>query len=185
MSENTVFSDGNDIDEISSLIGGFGFLNDGAFVQAKGYFDGCLEKDPNNASAHIGALLAELQLKNLDELGATLKSFENSAHFKEAYRLADEKLKQRLDTALHLKNAHQASYRAHTLLANPKRAKDYSEAAYYLAECLRYRKDDKDAVRQLKFCEEKYKALTGNSLALQDDLRPDSDMLFASSRYVR
>ena len=71
----------------------FMFLEDGDWNSANEYCEKVLDIDPENASAYLGELMAELHVKKQDRLEDQADPFDQSNNYQKAVRFADEKLK--------------------------------------------------------------------------------------------
>ncbi len=166
-----------DTANISYYHRGLGLLLAEEFDKALQCFELAIETDPNDANAYLGALLCTMRYKNLEMLADTNKDFTSSRYWQEGCRLANPKLKKELQDILRRREAYVHYYRAHSILTTAKKPQDYLDAAYSASVTLRIRPDDKDAADILVSCRDKYLRLTGHSMALADDLRPDHEHL--------
>lgn len=66
------------------------FLEDGNFDDADNYLERVLDINPHSSKAYIGKLLFQLRLKNIDDLGLSIKILKYYNHFNKALRFADE-----------------------------------------------------------------------------------------------
>ena len=73
------------------------FLEDGDFNSADEYCEKVLDIDPENASAYLGKLMAELQVKKQPDLEKCNENFADDINYQKALRFADEKLRQYLE----------------------------------------------------------------------------------------
>ena len=71
------------------------FLEESNFFEARRYFEQALRQDPENSSAHLGKLMAELKIKNMDSLPDADLLLSDNSLFQRALRFAsnDEKAK--------------------------------------------------------------------------------------------
>ena len=69
----------------------FMFLEDGKWKEADDYCEKVLDQDPENATAYLGKLMAELQVKKQAELADCEWSFDNRDNFSKVIRFGDEK----------------------------------------------------------------------------------------------
>ena len=79
------------------------FIEESDFYQAKRYLEQALNQNPENPTAYFGRLLAELELKNSDEL-PDVENFSENKYFKLALRFADEDLKNQLERYVEIQN---------------------------------------------------------------------------------
>ena len=75
----------------------FMFLEDGNFEEADAYCEKVLDLDPENAEAYLGKLMAELKVKNQDDLSNLEHPFDNTNNYQKAYRFGDGKSKEKLE----------------------------------------------------------------------------------------
>ena len=88
----TVIAGGNANTE-SLLKRVFLFLEDADWDSANEYCEKVLDIDPENASAYLGKLLAELHVRKQEALKDQEKLFDDNSNYQKALRFADEKLK--------------------------------------------------------------------------------------------
>ena len=72
------------------------FLSDGDFEKADEYCEKVLDKDPENAQAYLGKLMAELRVNNVEDLKDQSESFEDNKHYKKIMAYGDDELKNKL-----------------------------------------------------------------------------------------
>ena len=83
--------------EISPLLErAFMFLEDGKWDEADSYCEKVLDKDPKNAEAYLGKLMAELEVSKRGELQNRKIPFDRKDNYQKAMRFGDEKLKSEL-----------------------------------------------------------------------------------------
>ena len=75
----------------------FMFLEDGRWQNAFEYTEKVLDINPECAEAYLGKLMAELHIKNREELKTCEKPFDNRANYEKTIRFADEVLKNTLE----------------------------------------------------------------------------------------
>ena len=75
----------------------FMFLEDGDWQSADEYCEKVLDIDPKNATAYLGKLMADLEVKKQEQLGNQTEEFTGNINYQKACRFADEKLKATLD----------------------------------------------------------------------------------------
>ena len=75
----------------------FLFLEDGDWDSADEYCEKVLDKEPENAEAYLGKLLAELKLRKTEDLQHCTKAFNSSSNYQKAVRFADKRLKAKLE----------------------------------------------------------------------------------------
>ena len=76
----------------STLRRGFLFLEDEEWENADRYFERVLDEEPENAYAHLGKLMVEQKLANVEQLKEYAETVNESKHFKRVLRFADEDL---------------------------------------------------------------------------------------------
>ena len=69
----------------------FMFLEDGEWGEADAYCEKVLDRDPENAQAHLGKLLAELKVHKVEETAQCSNPFDTSSNYKKFVRFGDEK----------------------------------------------------------------------------------------------
>ena len=74
----------------------FMFLEDGEWQSADEYCEKVLDAEPENAEAYLGKLMAELHVKNRDDLKKQPQPFDDRNNYRKAMRFGDEKLKAEL-----------------------------------------------------------------------------------------
>lgn len=70
----------------------FLFLEDEKWQDANIYCEKVLDKDPRNAEAYLGKLMAELHVKNRKQLANEKEPFDNSDNYAKVIRFGDEKI---------------------------------------------------------------------------------------------
>ncbi len=89
--ETVVVSGGNAAVE-PLLKRAFMFLEDGDWNSANEYCERVLDQDPENAQAYLGKLMAELQVKNRENLVNCKTPFDDRDNFSKVIRFGDENL---------------------------------------------------------------------------------------------
>ena len=89
--ETVVVSGGNAAVE-PLLKRAFMFLEDGNWQEADTYCEKVLDQDPENAQAYLGKLMAELQVKNRENLVNCKTPFDDRDNFSKVIRFGDENL---------------------------------------------------------------------------------------------
>ena len=74
----------------------FMFLEDGDWKGANEYCEKVLDRDPENARAYLGKLLAALHCHTFEELMETNTPFDKNEHYKKVLRFADPELKEKM-----------------------------------------------------------------------------------------
>ena len=92
--KETVVTGGSAVGNTSALLErGFMALEDGEWDKADNFFEEVLNQDAKCASAYLGKLMAELQVKTQDKLKDCEKPFVANGNYQKAMRFGDEKLK--------------------------------------------------------------------------------------------
>ncbi|MBQ6520449.1 MAG: hypothetical protein IJI14_17175 [Anaerolineaceae bacterium] len=103
----------------------FLLLEEGDFYRADNYCDQILDHDPRFAQAYVGKLLAELQIRTLEELLTTNIPFTASNNYQNALKFSQDPLKSFLSTAPY-ENFYM---RANKIMQNARSEKEYQNAA--------------------------------------------------------
>ena len=74
------------------LVRAFIFLEDEKWIDATSYCERVLDVDPKNAYAYLGELLAELQVKTVDELANQNEPFDDNSNYQKILRFGDDEL---------------------------------------------------------------------------------------------
>ena len=72
------------------------FLEDGAWEEADEYCEKVLDREPKEARAYLGKLLAALHCHTFEELMETNTPFDENEHYKKVLRFADPELKTKM-----------------------------------------------------------------------------------------
>lgn len=95
--KETVVSSGNVNANTAPLLKrAFMFLEDGEFDRADDFCEQVLNIDPECAEAYLGKLMAELHVKQQDNLKNKIEPFNNNNNYQKAVRFADDELKSTL-----------------------------------------------------------------------------------------
>ncbi len=70
----------------------FMFLEDGEWSEADEYCEKVLDRDPKNASAYIGKLMAELKVKRREKLADCREPFDGNGNYEKACRFGNESI---------------------------------------------------------------------------------------------
>ena len=73
-------------------------IEDGDWEKAKGLLEMVLNIDPENAKAYVGKVMAEKQIKTVEEIGQSNINLSKSNDFKNALRFADDKYRAYLES---------------------------------------------------------------------------------------
>ncbi len=93
--EAIVFYNEN-IDVAPLLEEGFLCLEDKSWNKADSFFEMALNKDPKNANAYLGKLLADLEISKLENLSSFYTTFSDNKNYVKIMRLADDELKEKV-----------------------------------------------------------------------------------------
>ena len=72
----------------------FMFLEDCDWKSANEYYEKVLDIDPENTSAYLGKLMAELRVRRQEDLKDVRETFDNNNNYKKVLRFGDENLKE-------------------------------------------------------------------------------------------
>ena len=75
----------------------FMFLEDGNWEDADKYCEKVLDKDPKNAQAYLGKLMAECKVRRKEDLKNCRESFDDSSNFEKVVRFGDKQLVDELE----------------------------------------------------------------------------------------
>ena len=85
----------NDNTDVAPLLErGFMFLEDKEWDRADEFFENVLNKDPKNAQAYLGKLLADLEVSSFDKLSEFHTTFSDSSNYEKIMRFGDNDLKE-------------------------------------------------------------------------------------------
>ena len=84
----------NDIDPLLKRM--FMYIEDGEWDKANEYSERVLDKDPENAEAYLGKLMADIRVCRREELKNQTQPFDGNKHYQKAIRFADAKIKDEL-----------------------------------------------------------------------------------------
>ncbi len=134
----------------------FMFLEDGDWNSANEYCEKVLDIDPENASAYLGKLMAELHVKKQDKLKDEAEPFVNSGNYQKVIRFADEKLKAAIVGYTEHINTRNENDRIDSIYTHAKNAmsaanteSDFTEAAV-LFETIDEYKDSKALAKECR-----------------------------------
>ena len=74
----------------------FMYLEDGEWDKANEYSERVLDKDPENAEAYVGLLMASLRVRRRDDLKNQAQPFDGNKHYQKAICFGDDKQKNEL-----------------------------------------------------------------------------------------
>ena len=98
--KETVVVNAGNANTASLLKRSFMFLEDGEFDRADEFCEQVLNRDPENAQAYLGKLMAELKVETIDGLVECKEPFEENVNYKKIIRFGDAKLKERLSAII-------------------------------------------------------------------------------------
>ncbi len=146
----------------------FMFLEDGDWNSANEYCEKVLDIDPENASAYLGKLMAELHVKTQDALKDQAEPFVISNNYQKAVRFADEKLKtalvgyiEHINTRNENARLEDIYSRAQSLMRSSGSESSYTEAAYLFDSIKEY----KDADELIVACQRKIEEIQAKAEA--------------------
>ena len=85
----------NDNTDVAPLLErGFMFLEDKEWDRADEFFENVLNKDPKNAQAYLGKLLADLEVSKFEKLSEFHTTFSDSSNYEKIMRFGDNDLKE-------------------------------------------------------------------------------------------
>ena len=144
----------------------FLFLEDEKWQDANIYCEKVLDKDPRNAEAYLGKLMAELHVKNRKQLANEKEPFDNSDNYAKVLRFGDEKIENEMrgyiahinernendrmtgiyNSAVNLMNVAESEYSYITAAQNFQTISGFKDADALAEQCLKKaetcRKDD-------------------------------------------
>ncbi len=136
----------------------FIFLEDGEWRSANEYCERVLDREPENARAYLGKLMAEIHVKKEEDLKESHADIETSRNYQKYIRFADDESAQKMKgIAAYIQERNEQErlekkYVATTaLMTSAKTEDEYKEAAKELDKISRY----KDAGILAKECREK------------------------------
>lgn len=123
----------------------FMFLEDGDWNSANEYCEKVLDIDPECAEAYLGKLMAQLRVRNQEELKNQNNPFNDNNNYKKALRFADDKLKSSLAGYIEYINMRNEHTRIDSIYNTAKGAMNeattefaYEEAAYQFETISQY-----------------------------------------------
>lgn len=94
--KETIVVNKDNIEVAPLLERGFMFLEDEEWDRADEFFEKVLNKDPKNAQAYLGKLLADLEVSSFEKLSEFHTTFSDSNFYEKIMRFADIDLKERV-----------------------------------------------------------------------------------------
>ena len=134
------------------------FLEDGEWQSADEYCEKILDLDPKNGRAYLGKLMAELKVKQIEELANLKEPFDNNKLYEKVIRFSDEKTRKTIEdcinnTIINKKNAQNENLYNQALgdMIKAKTEEEYKKAAKLFNPIIGY----KDADKRIEECLEK------------------------------
>ncbi len=143
----------------------FMFLEDGEWNSANEYCEKVLDVEPENAEAYLGKLMAELHVKNRDDLKNQPQPFDDRNNYRKAMRFGDDALKKKLTDDVAFINDRNETARKEGIyqdaLAEMKKntKRGYHSAILQFGSIIGYR----DAQEKIRKCEEAQKDIVYES----------------------
>ena len=94
--KETVVINGGNSNTAPLLKRAFMFLEDGNWEEADEYCEKVLDQDPENAQAYLGKLMAELRVRNQEQLAECEETFENNGNYQKALRFGSKEFQSTL-----------------------------------------------------------------------------------------
>ncbi len=94
--KETIVVNKDNIEVAPLLERGFMFLEDEEWDRADEFFENVLNKDPKNAQAYLGKLLADLEVSSFEKLSEFHTTFSDSNFYEKIMRFANSDLKERV-----------------------------------------------------------------------------------------
>ncbi|MBP3365295.1 MAG: TIR domain-containing protein, partial [Pseudomonas sp.] len=91
--ESVISASSTSITVAALLERAFMFLEDGDWTSADEYFEKVLDREPKNAQAYLGKLMANLKVKRQEDLKNLDKPFDTDNNYQKVVRFADDDLK--------------------------------------------------------------------------------------------
>ena len=136
------------------------YLEDKDWKNADIYCERVLDIDPENVNAYLGKLMAELNVRNIEELKKQRQPFDNLNNYQKVYRFGDENLKNELDDIIN-----EINYRNAEQLFNEAKFEDeYKLISNKFKSISGYKDSEEKAnicLEQAKICKKNEILLTG------------------------
>ena len=149
----------NTSDSVAPLLRrAFMFLEDGDWSSANEYCEKVLDKEPENAQAYVGKLMAELRVRKQNDLKKCSYPFNNKNNYQKAIRFAGSELKSELEGYIKFIIDRNENDRLESIYSNAKNTmesatdKDTFVKAAELFESIEEFKDSKELAKR---CREK------------------------------
>lgn len=177
--KETVISGGN-ANTAPLLKRAFMFLEDEDWNSADEYCEKVLDIDPENASAYLGKLMADLKVKKREQLKNCSQPFNSNNNYQKAMRFGDEQLKSELIGYVNYINECNKKARLDAAYNSAKKAmedaafkSDYQNAAHLFTEIGDY----KDAATLAQECLNLAEIAGKNSLLEQGNSKMNSETI--------
>jgi tetratricopeptide (TPR) repeat protein len=162
-------------------------LEAGDWQSADEYYEKVLDIDPENATAYLGKLMAQLRVTKQEDLKDHDSPFDNSENYQKAVRFADDKLKSELTGCIEHINTRNKQARLERIYAQAKKAMVtgnssliYSEAAQLFESIIEY----KDSAALAKECREKAETARKDFIYNSAMAKLNGDTLVPTSEYT-
>lgn len=136
----------------------FMFLEDGNWRDADEYCEKVLDIDPENAKAYLGKLMAQLRVRNQDDLKNRPEPFDNNSYYQKVMRFGNDALKTTMSEYIeYIKERNKNNLvdkkyqKAVSIMQNAKSISDYNNAFNILSEIVGYR----DTEALINICKQK------------------------------
>ncbi|MBE6587308.1 MAG: TIR domain-containing protein [Ruminococcaceae bacterium] len=136
------------------------FLEDGEWASADVYCEKVLDLDPENPHAYVGKLLAELRVRNREDLKDVSEPFDNNGNYQRAFRYGDSELRSELTGCIEhivarneLARMEEIYLRAKKAMSTARTEKEFKAAAQMFESISKY-EDSESLARQ---CTERVK----------------------------
>lgn len=139
------------------LIRAKNLLEDKEWASANAYCDNVLDEEPENGTAYLYKLMAELQVSEIENLKEADESFEEKANYKKVVRFAKEDVKRVLAECLEYikERKEQEKEDTYNALVEAVEKEDSALGFAILAEAFETMLDYKDSAKMHQICMEK------------------------------
>ena len=166
---DTVIVEGGDL-TTPLLKRAFLYLEDGDWAQGNAYCERVLDRDPENAEAYLGKLMAELHCRTRAQLSGQSETFEENPQYLKVLRFADNALKDELKATLAQIRQRQENAKLekiYTEAVNGMATAQTEEAFRLLADQFESIADYQDAKQKAAECVEKAEAARKDAIYAQ------------------
>lgn len=129
--ESEVIASGGNVNTEALLKRVYMFLEDGDWKSANEYSEKVLDVEPENASAYLGKLLAELRVNKQEKLRDCKEPFDYSNNYKKVIRFADDHLKKELTDCIEYINTRNERARLDSAYNRAKETMDAADSENY------------------------------------------------------